>query len=157
MSEGLASFDEEIRRYFSDCVAIDASESDWLQVQLSLSRGGLGLHRLALHCLAAYLSSIIKAGCADPLDEFTLQAVTDKNSLFPPASSVSGESLLDSGLCKKNVSTRIDEHQFDQLCFISSPANRALLLMVSSCRASSWLAVIPSRDLTLAWSQKSSR
>ena len=61
VSEGLALFDEEVRRYFSDCVAIDASDSDWLQVQLSLSRGGLGLRRLALHCSAAYLASIIKA------------------------------------------------------------------------------------------------
>eukprot|EP00731_Ephydatia_muelleri_P000323 Em0001g323a len=39
----LALFDEEVRRYFTDCVAIDASDSDWLQVQLSLNRGGLGL------------------------------------------------------------------------------------------------------------------
>ncbi|KAL5481802.1 hypothetical protein EMCRGX_G022046 [Ephydatia muelleri] len=52
VSEGLASFDEEIRRYFSDCVAIDASESDWLQVQLSLSRGGLGLHRVSSSMLS---------------------------------------------------------------------------------------------------------
>ena len=36
VSEGLALFDEEVRHYFSDCVAIDASDSDWLQVQLSL-------------------------------------------------------------------------------------------------------------------------
>eukprot|EP00731_Ephydatia_muelleri_P007211 Em0003g1459a len=43
VSEGLALFDEEVRRYFTDCVAINASDSDWLQVQLSLSRAGLGL------------------------------------------------------------------------------------------------------------------
>ncbi|KAL5518040.1 hypothetical protein EMCRGX_G003708 [Ephydatia muelleri] len=101
VSEGLALFDEEVRRYFSDCVAIDASDSDWLQAQLSLSRGGLGLRRLALHCSAAYLASIIKAGCADSLDEFTLQAVTVYSSLVPPASSVALESLLDSGPVKK--------------------------------------------------------
>ena len=55
VSEGQA-FDEEFRRYFSDCVAIDSSDSDWLQVQLSLSRGGIGLCRLTLHCSAAYLA-----------------------------------------------------------------------------------------------------
>ena len=75
MSEGLALFDEEVWHHSSDCVAIDASGSDWWQVQLSLSRGGLGLRRLELHCSAAYMASVIKAGCADPLDEFTLQAV----------------------------------------------------------------------------------
>ena len=125
VSEGLALFDEEVRRYFTDCVAIDASDSDWLQVQLSLSRGGLGLHKLVLHCSAA---SIIKAGCADLRGEFTMQAITAYNSLVPPESSVSVESLIDSGLSQKNLSSRIDDHQFDQLYLTSSPANRARLL-----------------------------
>ena len=103
VSEGLALFDEEVRRYFSDCVIIDALDSDWLQVQLSLSRGGLGLCRLALHCSAAYLATIIKAGCADPLDEFTLQAITVYNSLvLLQVQSQSVESLVDSGLSQKN-------------------------------------------------------
>ena len=48
MSEGLALFDDEVRRYFSDCVGIDALDTDWLQAQLSLSRGGLGLRKLAV-------------------------------------------------------------------------------------------------------------
>ena len=85
VSEGLALFDAEVRRHFCDCDAIDPSDSEWLQVQLSLSRGGLGLRRLALHCSAAYLASVNKAGCSAPLDEFTLQAVTLFNSLVPPA------------------------------------------------------------------------
>ena len=70
VSEGLELFDEEVRRYFSDCAAIDASDSGWLQVQLSLSRGGLRLCRLALNGSAAYLASIIQTGCSDSLDEF---------------------------------------------------------------------------------------
>ena len=74
MSEGLALFDAEVRRHFCDCVAIDPSDSKRLQVQQSLSRGGLGLRRLALHCSAAYLASVNKAGCSAPLDEFTLQS-----------------------------------------------------------------------------------
>ena len=53
MSEGLALFDVEFHRHFCDCVAIDPSDSEWLQVQLSLSRGVLGLRRLALHCSTA--------------------------------------------------------------------------------------------------------
>ena len=150
MSEGLALFDEEVHRYFADCIAIDASDSDWLQVQLCLSRGGLGLRKVALHCSAAYLASIIKAGCADPRGEFTMQAITTYNSFVPPESSVSVESLIDSGLSQKNLSSRIDDHQFDQLYLTSSPANRARLLSVSSRHASSWLAVIPSKGLNLS-------
>ena len=129
---------------------------EWLQVQLSpsrgglgLRRGGLGLHRLALHCSAAYLASVNKADCSAPLDEFTLQAVTLFNSLVPPASSISEESLLELCLSQKDLSSRIDDHQFDKLCLISTPANHAHLLSVTSCHASSWLAVIPSRGLNL--------
>ena len=131
-------------------VAIDPSDSEWLQVQLSLRRDGLGLRRLALHCSAAYLASVNKASCSAPLDEFTLHAVTLFNSLVPPASSISEESLLESCLSQKDLSSRIDDHQFDQLCLISTPANHARLLSVTSCHASSWLAVIPSRGLNLS-------
>ena len=53
VSKGLALFDVEVRHHFCDCVAIDPSDSEWLQVQLSPSRGGLSLRRLALHCSAA--------------------------------------------------------------------------------------------------------
>eukprot|EP00731_Ephydatia_muelleri_P009270 Em0004g1608a len=42
-----ALFDAEVRRHFCDRVAIDPSDSEWLQVQLSLSRGGLSLRRPA--------------------------------------------------------------------------------------------------------------
>ena len=108
VSEGLALFDNEVHRYLSDCIGIDASDTDWLQAQLSLSRGGLGLRKLAVHCSAAYLASINNAGCTAPLDECTLQAVTMFNNLVPPASIVSEESLLHSGLRQKDLSKRID-------------------------------------------------
>ena len=150
VSEGLALFDEEVRRYFTDCVAIDASDSDWLQVQLCLSRPRLGLSKLALHCSAAYLTSIIRAGGADPRGEFTLQTITTYNSLVPPESSISVESLLDLGLSQIKLSSSFDDHQFDQLYLISSPANRAGQRSVSSRHASSWLAVIPSKGLNLS-------
>ena len=153
VSEGLALFDAEVCRHFCDTVAIDPSDSEWLQVQLSLSRGGLGLRRLALHCSAAYLASVNKGGCSGTLDEFTLQAVTLFNSLVPPASSISEESLLEPCLSQKDLSSRIDDHQFDQLCLTSTPANRAHLLSVTSYHAFSWLAVIPSRGLNLSLDQ----
>ena len=68
--------------------------------------------------------------------------VRNDNSMVPPESFVSVESLLDSGFSQKNLSSRIDDHQFDQLYHTSSPANCASLLSVSSSHASSWLAVI---------------
>ena len=149
VSEGLALFDGEVRCHFSDCVGIDALDAVWQQVQLSLSRGGLGLRRLELHCSVAYLASVIKTSNSDPLDEFSRQAVSIYNSLVPQASSLSDNSLLESGSSQKKLSAEIVNHQFDQLCATSTPANRARLLSASSRHASSWLAVIPSRGLNL--------
>ena len=149
VSEGLALFDGEVRCHFSDCVGIDASDAVWQQVQLSLGRGGLGLRRLELHCSAAYLASVIKTSNSDPLDEFSRQAVSIYNCLVPQASSLSDNSLLESGSSQKKLSAGIENHQFDHLCATSTRANRARLLSASSRHASSCLVVIPSRGLNL--------
>ena len=149
ISDGLALFDADVRRHFSDCVAIDASDSMWQQAQLSLSRGGLGLRKLALHCSAAFLASVNKAGCTTPPDEFTARTVAIFNSLVPTAHSISMESLQTSTIHQKDLSARIEDHQFDQLFLAATPANRARLLSVASCHASSWLSVIPARGLNL--------
>ena len=105
--------------------------------------------KLAVHCSAAYLASVNNAGCTAPLDECTLQAVTLFNSLVGPASTVSEESLLHSGFRQKDLSKRIDDYRFDQHFLTSTPSNPARLLSVSSCHASSWLAVIPPQGLNL--------
>ncbi|KAL5474730.1 hypothetical protein EMCRGX_G026718 [Ephydatia muelleri] len=63
----------------------------------------------------------------------------------------SNDSDSDSSSSGEDVNAqRIDDHQFDQLYLISTLANRARLLSVASCHASSWLAVIPSRGLNLS-------
>ena len=53
--------------------------------------------------------------------------------VITPESSVSVESLLDSGLSQMNLSSRIDDHQFDQLYLPSSPANFASCFILASC------------------------
>ena len=70
--------------------------------RVSLSRGGLGLRRLELHSSAAYLASVIKTSNSDPPDEFSRQAVSIYNSLVPQASSLSDNSLLESGSSQKS-------------------------------------------------------
>ena len=59
------------------------------------------------------------------------------------------ESLQTSTVRQKDLSARIEDHQFDQLFLAATPANRARLLSVASCHASSWLSVIPARGLNL--------
>ena len=42
ISDGLALFDADVRRCFSECTGIDTADTEWLHVQLSLGRGGGG-------------------------------------------------------------------------------------------------------------------
>ena len=51
IAEGLALFDKEVRQCFSECTALDTSDIDWMQAQLSLSRGGLALAFVACHAI----------------------------------------------------------------------------------------------------------
>ncbi|KAL5505862.1 hypothetical protein EMCRGX_G007399 [Ephydatia muelleri] len=63
IAEGLALFDRDVRQCFAECTAVDAADVEWMQAQLSLCRGGLGLRSLSSHCVAAYLASISSSGC----------------------------------------------------------------------------------------------
>ena len=133
-------------------IHLDTADTEWLQVQLSLGRGGggLGLRRLALHSPAAYLASLSKAGSLVPSDEYALESFNIFNSIVPPGHAISGDLLLHSSYSQKDLSVRLENHQFDQLLFQSSPANYARLLSVSSRHAAaSWLSVIPSVGLNL--------
>ena len=57
----LHTFDEQVRCTFTECRAIDTTDSSWMQAQLSLSRGGLGLRSLAHHSNAVFIASISTA------------------------------------------------------------------------------------------------
>ena len=42
----LALFDNNVRQSFTECLALDPSDANWDEAQLSLSHGGLGLYDL---------------------------------------------------------------------------------------------------------------
>ncbi|KAL5516436.1 hypothetical protein EMCRGX_G001766, partial [Ephydatia muelleri] len=75
----LHAFEEQVRCTFTECQAIDTTDSSWMQAQLSLSRGGLGLRSLAHHSNAAFIASISTAGLASPSDNFLADAVNSYN------------------------------------------------------------------------------
>eukprot|EP00731_Ephydatia_muelleri_P010114 Em0005g700a len=75
----LHAIDEQVRCTFTECQAIDTTDSSWIQAQLSLSRGGLGLRSLANHSNAAFIASISTAGLASPSDNFLADAVNSYN------------------------------------------------------------------------------
>ena len=97
------------------------------------------------HSPAAYLASLITAGSLIPSDYYALES----NDTVPPVHAIFGDLLFHSSLSQKDLSARLENHQFEQLLFQSSPANRARLLSVSSRHAASWLSVIPSVGLNL--------
>ena len=105
-----------------------------------------GLRSLALHSPAAYLASLIKAGSLLPSDYYALESMNIFNYTVPPVHAISGDL---STLSPKDLSARLENHQFEHLLFQSSPANRARLLSVSSRHVTSWLSVIPSVGLNL--------
>ena len=58
----LELFDENVRRSFSSCTAVDTTDVAWQQAQLSLSRGGLGMRSLSRHSPAAFIASLYSSG-----------------------------------------------------------------------------------------------
>ncbi|KAL5516253.1 hypothetical protein EMCRGX_G001539 [Ephydatia muelleri] len=147
IAEGLALFDKDVCQCFAECTAVDAADVEWMQAQLSLSRGGLGLRSLSSHCVAAYLASISSSGCdkwnllVEPIELF--------NGLVPAEDAITLETLATSNMRQHSLSGKIEDQQFRQLFHISSPANRARLLSISSRHAASWLTVVPSPGLNL--------
>ena len=64
VADVLSIFDLDIRRCFTECTSVDASDVAWQQAQLSPSRGGLGLRSLLHHLSACFIASIGNSGIA---------------------------------------------------------------------------------------------
>eukprot|EP00731_Ephydatia_muelleri_P017043 Em0010g141a len=131
--KALELFDIDVRHCFSQYTAVDTSDEAWLQAQLSLSRGGLGLRSLSSHAAAAYIASL----CSSDFGSLSSLHLTSAIGKF------------NSGLEYRALSAKIDDTQFNQLFNSSSLADRARLLSISSPHASSWLSVVPSEGLGL--------
>ena len=148
-AEGLALFDKDVRQCFSECTALDTSDIDWMQAQLSLSRGGLGLRSLSCHSVAAYLASLSSLGFDKSFNLHLSESIVLFNELVPAIDSITEEILATSNLRQHTLSNKIEDQQFRQLFDLSSPPHRACLLSVASRHAASWLTVIPSPGLNL--------
>ena len=142
-------FDIDVRHCFSQCTAVDTSDETWLQAQLSLSRGGLGLRSLSSHAVAAYIASLCSSDFGSLSSLHLTSAIRKFNSSVSPSDVVSVESLAQRPPIQKALSAKIDDFQFNQLFNSSSLADRARLLSISSPHASSWLSVVPSEGLGL--------
>ena len=88
-----------------------------MQAQLSLSRGGLGLHSLSCHSVAAYLASLSSSGFDKSFNLHMSKSIGLFNDLVPTADSITEEIVATSYLCQYTLSSIIEDQQFH--CLIS--------------------------------------
>ena len=147
--DSLKFFDEEVRLCFSSCVAIDVSDPQWQQAQLSPKLGGLGLRSLSLHSCAAFISSVASLEMGNPDNTHLQQAILRFNARVSPQDSITMESVLNSPPQQKSLSQKLDSFAFHSLLSSASLVNKARMLSISSPHASSWITAIPSTSLKL--------
>ena len=137
-------FDEDVRKCFAQCTAVDTSDH---QARLSLSRGGLCLRSLTQHSPAAYIASLCTLGFG-PQSQHHLVSATQM-TILPPSEAINAEALLLTPVTQKSLSSKLDDYLFKVLLDMSSIADKARLLSVSSAHAGLWLSVTPSEGLGL--------
>ena len=112
----LQLYDQDVRRCFSSCTAVDTSDAAWRQAILGLSKGGLGLRSLYQHAPAAYIASIFSAGFGSETNLHLCSAVADFNSAVPPDKALQIHSLLSASLVsQKEFSSTLDTCMFNLL------------------------------------------
>ena len=105
----LALFDDGVQQCFSECTAVDASAATWQHAQLSL---GLGLRSLRFHSPAAYIASYLSSGFSPSLGRCISSSLHLYNSLVDPQDSLTPESVCDSPLSQKVLSSKIEDQSF---------------------------------------------
>eukprot|EP00731_Ephydatia_muelleri_P032575 Em0024g119a len=84
-----------------------------------------------------------------PIGRYISSSLHLYNSLVDPQDSLTHESVGDSPLSQKVLSSKIEDQQFNNLFHNASVTDRARLLSISSPHASAWLSVTPSPRLNL--------
>eukprot|EP00731_Ephydatia_muelleri_P022875 Em0015g458a len=145
LASSLKLFDDEVRKCFSSCFAIGTTNPAWIQAQLSLGFGGLGLRSLAHHSCAAFITSLSTSGCSSADNLHLKRAVNQFNDQVSPSDN-HRRGIINTTLSKK---LKLECHILNSFLGASSMADRARLLSVSAPRTASWLFVVPSPVLGL--------
>ena len=138
--EAFKLFDDDIHHCFMDCIGFATSDEAWCQAQLGLHSGGLGLRSLSLHSSSVYIASVCSSSVVDSEDIHLTNAIDHFNSHVSPIEKLSVNSIISSPIRQKLLSSKVNDHCFQNLFDQSSPAR---LLSVSAPHATSWLSVIP--------------
>ena len=102
-----------------------------------------------LHVRGAYIASFLSSGLSPSSGRYISSSLHHYNSLVDPQDSITHESVGDSPLSQKVLSSKIEDQQFNNLFHNASVTDRARLLSISSPHASAWLSVTPSPRLNL--------
>ena len=140
----LQLFDQNVQKCYTSCTGVHPSIAAWKQAQLSLSRGGLGLHSLSHHAPAAFIASLCFSGLGSNSHVYLLQSLEIFNSSVHQSDNMQIGSVLEKLPSQKILSSILDDNLFRILQGSLSIADRARILSTSSPHASSWLMVIPS-------------
>eukprot|EP00731_Ephydatia_muelleri_P034645 Em0070g1a len=147
-SDGLRSFDEEVKQCFVMCSAINVTNDAWSQAQLGQKFGGLTLRFLSHHAAAVFIASLSFSGFGKADNIHLKQAVAMFNIQVSPFNAITVNSALESHIHQKVLSGLILAQHFRILLESFSPAKRARPLSVAT-HASSWLSVVSSPGLGL--------
>ena len=88
----------------------------------------LGLHSLSLYSSSAYIASVCSSGIVDSEDIHLTNAIDHFNSHVSPIEKLSVNSIISSPVSQKLLSSKVNDHCFQDLFYRSSPANKARLL-----------------------------
>ena len=140
--EAFKLFDEDIHHCFMDCIGFATSDEAcmvsgpaWPQQWWS---------RFALTVPSLKLASVCSSSVADSEDIHLTYTIDQFNSHVSPIGKLSVNSIISSPVSQKLLSSKVNDHCFQNLFDRSSPANKARLLSVSAPHATSRLSVIPS-------------
>ena len=107
------------------------------------------MRSLSHHSPAAFIASLCSSGYGSISDHHLSHAVQTFNATVSPSDAIQTDGLVSSPVHQKQLSSKIDIHQFNSILIASSVADKARLLPVSSPHAASWLSVVPSEGLGL--------
>ena len=109
-----------------DCIGFATSDEAWCRAQLGLNSGGLGLRSLSLHSSSAYIASVCSSGVVDSEGIHLTNALDHFYSHVSPIEKLSVNSFISSHVSQKLLSSKVNDHCFQNLFDQSSPANKAI-------------------------------
>ena len=134
VKEAFAMFDEQ--RCFSECTAVGCFCLHLAAGTIELKEGGIGLRRLSCHSPAARIASFQSSGLSLLSGKYLSSSVFLYNSRVDPQDFLTLESVQNSHLSQKVLSSKLEDQQFNNLFQSATLTDRARLLAISSPHAS---------------------